>query len=50
VAARWLLTTHKDAVKIDPGWPESFPVGFLRISLELVGGADMLSVILEPDE
>ena len=48
--SRWLLTTHKDAVKIDPAWVESTPIFFLRISLESAAGADMLSVILEPPE
>lgn len=47
VGARWLLTTHKDAVKIDPRWIKDLPVYFLRISLELTDGTDMLSVILE---
>lgn len=43
----WILTTHKDAVKIDPAWPLTIPVFWLRISLELTAGDDMLSVILE---
>lgn len=46
--ARWVLTTHKDAVKIDPDWVTDVTIYYLRISLELTAGADMLSVILEP--
>lgn len=45
--AEWLLTTHKDAVKIQDGWLDGFPLYVLRISLELTAGTDMLSVILE---
>jgi tetraacyldisaccharide 4'-kinase len=45
--SRWLLTTHKDAVKIVPGWVTGVTICYLRISLELTAGADMLSVILE---
>lgn len=45
--AAWLLTTHKDAVKVDPNWEQPLPVFFLRISLELAAGDDMLSLILE---
>jgi tetraacyldisaccharide 4'-kinase len=45
--ARWMLTTHKDAVKIDPAWTTAIPVYWLRIRLELAAGVDMLSVILE---
>jgi tetraacyldisaccharide 4'-kinase len=45
--ARWLLTTHKDAVKINPEWADDIPIYILRISLELHAGADMLSVILD---
>jgi tetraacyldisaccharide 4'-kinase len=45
--AGWLLTTHKDAVKIDPAWVKNVTICYLRISLELTAGADMLSVILE---
>jgi tetraacyldisaccharide 4'-kinase len=45
--ANWLLTTHKDAVKIRPEWAGDIPVYILRISLELNAGADMLSVILD---
>jgi tetraacyldisaccharide 4'-kinase len=45
--SRWLLTTHKDAVKLDPGWVTGVTICYLRISLELAAGADMLSVILE---
>lgn len=45
---RWLLTTHKDAVKIDPAWVKNVTICYLRISFELTAGADMLSVILEP--
>lgn len=48
--AEWLLTTHKDAVKIPPAWLGGVPLYILRISLELVHGADMLSVILEKNE
>ncbi|MBD3297017.1 MAG: tetraacyldisaccharide 4'-kinase [candidate division Zixibacteria bacterium] len=48
--ADWLLTTHKDAVKIRPHWLGGLPLYILRISLELAHGADMLSVILEPNE
>lgn len=47
-SAGWLLTTHKDAVKIDPSWVTDLASYYLRISLELTAGADMLSVILEP--
>ncbi len=46
--AQWLLTTHKDVVKIDPNWFTDVPIYYLRITLELTAGADMLSVILEP--
>ncbi len=48
--ATWLLTTHKDAVKIRPDWLGGLPLYILRISLELARGADMLSVILEQNE
>jgi tetraacyldisaccharide 4'-kinase len=44
--ADWMLTTHKDAVKIDPAWPVAIPVYWLRIRLELTAGIDMLSVVL----
>ena len=48
--AGWMLTTHKDAVKIDCNWPLTIPVYWLRIRLELVAGADMLSVVLEKSQ
>ncbi|GAB4322605.1 MAG: tetraacyldisaccharide 4'-kinase [Candidatus Zixiibacteriota bacterium] len=48
--ASWLVTTHKDAVKIRPEWLRGVPLYILRISLELTHGADMLSVILELPE
>lgn len=49
VGARWMLTTHKDAVKIDPAWNLTIPVFWLRIRLELAAGADMLSVLREQE-
>ncbi len=45
--ADWMLTTHKDAVKIDPAWKLTVPVYWLRIRLELAAGTDMLSVVRE---
>ncbi|MBI5867202.1 MAG: tetraacyldisaccharide 4'-kinase [candidate division Zixibacteria bacterium] len=45
--AAWMLTTHKDAVKIDPAWTLTIPVFWLRIRLELAAGTDMLSVLQE---
>jgi hypothetical protein len=45
-----MLTTHKDAVKIDRDWTLTIPVYWLRIRLELVAGVDMLSVVLEKSE
>jgi tetraacyldisaccharide 4'-kinase len=48
--AGWMLTTHKDAVKIDRDWTLTIPVYWLRIRLELVAGVDMLSVVLEKSE
>jgi len=50
VGAQWMLTTHKDAVKIDPAWAMAIPVYWLRIRLELAGGVDMLSILLEKTE
>jgi len=47
LGGRWLLTTHKDAIKINPAWKLPLPVHVLRISLELAAGVDMLSLILE---
>lgn len=50
LGGRWLLTTHKDAIKINPAWKLPLPVHVLRISLELAAGDDMLSLIPEPAE
>ena len=47
LGARWMLTTHKDAVKIDPAWAMAIPIYWLRIRLELAAGVDMLSILLE---
>lgn len=41
----WMLTTHKDAVKIDPDWLGATPLYYLRISLKLADGDDLLGVV-----
>ncbi|MEW5701439.1 MAG: tetraacyldisaccharide 4'-kinase [Candidatus Zixiibacteriota bacterium] len=41
----WFLTTHKDAVKIDPAWLGSTPAYFLRISLQQVAGDDLFTTL-----
>ena len=44
---RYLLTTHKDAVKIDPGWLLSLPLYYLNMALRLVAGDDIVSTVLD---
>ena len=41
----WLLTTHKDAVKIDPSWTSDIPVYVLRLTLDLIAGDDLADVV-----
>lgn len=43
----WLLTTLKDAVKIDPAWIGSTPLYFLRIALHQVAGSNILTALTE---
>lgn len=44
----WMLTTHKDAVKIDPAWPGSIPLYYLRITLKPVAGDDLFGIVAGP--
>ena len=41
----WLLTTHKDAIKIDPSWMSDTPVYMLRLTLELTAGDDLAAAV-----
>ncbi len=41
----WILTTHKDAVKIDPDWLGSIPLYYLRITLKPVAGDDLFGIV-----
>jgi tetraacyldisaccharide 4'-kinase len=43
----WILTTHKDAVKINAEWITACPIYYLRMTLELVAGDDMVAVVTE---
>lgn len=45
LGCEWLLTTMKDAVKIDPAWIGSTPLYFLRIALHQVAGSDILTAL-----
>jgi tetraacyldisaccharide-1-P 4'-kinase len=43
--ARWLCTTHKDAVKIDPGWMRGMPIWFPRVAVREVAGDDLIATL-----
>jgi tetraacyldisaccharide 4'-kinase len=44
--ADWIVTTGKDAVRLEPGLPEGRPVAVLEVVLEIVEGARALEAAL----
>jgi tetraacyldisaccharide 4'-kinase len=43
-----IVTTEKDAVKLDPSWTGDFPVWILSVELEFVTGQAELEACLDP--